>query len=515
MKKFTLLSFLFVFFISFQLQAQKKQAGLDLKKLDEYIAKAQTDWNIPAVAVAVVKDGKVLFAKGYGTRNLSLKTAADENTLFAIASNSKAFTTTGLALMVDKGKLKWDDKVIKHLPWFESYDPYVTANMTVRDLITHRSGLGTFSGDVLWYHTNYSAKEVVRRAKYLTPAKGFREGFGYQNIMFTAAGLVLEEVSGMSWGEFMKQNFLDPLEMKNTKYSVKQLDMAGNVAVPYQTEFDNSHTALNYLNWDNCAPAAAINSSVADMAKWMIFQLNNGKIADKQVVSEQQIWELRKMATPTPVSLGAFKNNPNTHFSGYGMGWSLNDYNGKKVISHGGGSDGMISKVAMIPEENFGVVVLTNNINYLSNALTNQIFDMYFGNPDKDWSKLYFERYSAGNKQAKEEREKFATDRIQNTKPSFELSAYEGTYHSEAYGNVKVSKGAGEKLVFEFEPAADLISDLTHYHFDIFSIKMRNNPALPEGTVQFIQDTKGKIMELKLDIPNPDFFFDEYKFIKL
>ncbi|HAN77262.1 MAG TPA: serine hydrolase, partial [Bacteroidales bacterium] len=285
MKKFTLLSFLFVFFISFQLLAQKKQAGLDLKKLDEYIAKAQTDWNIPAVAVAVVKDGKVLFAKGYGTRNLSLKTAADENTLFAIASNSKAFTTTGLALMVDKGKLKWDDKVIKHLPWFESYDPYVTANMTVRDLITHRSGLGTFSGDVLWYHTNYSAKEVVRRAKYLTPAKGFREGFGYQNIMFTAAGLVLEEVSGMSWGEFMKQNFLDPLEMKNSNYSVKQLDMAGNVAVPYQTEFDNSHTALNYLNWDNCAPAAAINSSVADMAKWMIFQLNNGKIADKQVVS--------------------------------------------------------------------------------------------------------------------------------------------------------------------------------------------------------------------------------------
>ena len=377
---------LFALFFIFTINATNLKAqSVDLKKIDQYIINAKNEWNIPGMAVAIVKDNKVIFSKGYGFRNLEKKNKVDENTAFAIASNSKAFTTAALSILIDAGKLNWEDKVVDHLPWFKLYDPYVTQNITIKDLVSHRSGLYTFSGDLLWYYTNYSREDVVRRAQFLKPHYGFREHFGYQNIMFSAAGLIIEKLSGMSWNNYIKQNFLDPLGMKSSNTSVKDLDLNKNTAIPYHVELGKKSLPIKYLNWDNCAAAAAINSSVSDMAKWMIFQLNSGKLNDKQIISEKQIWEVRKMVTPLPISKRAFDNNPNIHFKGYGLGWSIFDYNGKKVINHGGGSDGMISKVAMIPEENIGIVILTNSINSFPSALTYQFFDMYFGNEDIDW----------------------------------------------------------------------------------------------------------------------------------
>ena len=487
--------------------------NIDVKKLDKYIENARQEWGIPGMAVAVVKDGKVILAKGYGYRNVETKKKVDKNTLFAIASNSKAFTTAALGILVDEGKINWEDKVTNYLPWFKMYNPYVTENITIRDLVSHRSGLNTFSGDLLWYYTNYTTEEVVRRAQYLKPKYGFREHFGYQNIMFSAAGLVIEKVTGKTWQEYIQETFLTPLKMKNSNTSVTKLNLNENVATPYHVGTDGKPIIVNYLNWDNCEAAAAINSSVADMAKWISFQLNNGELDGKQVISKEQIWEVRKLTTPTDVSRSSFVKNPNIHFNGYGLGWNVYDYNGKKVINHGGGSDGMISKVAMIPEENLGLVILTNDINYLPSALTYQIFDMYFGNEDKDWSKKYLEYYKNSQKEGYEREAKMEAERIKNTNPSFELSAYTGKYTDKAYGSVSVEEKDGE-LILEYLPTKGLIGDLKHYHYDVFTIKLRNLPALPTGTVQFSMDEKGNVKSLKVDIPNPDFYFDEFNFVK-
>ncbi len=490
-----------------------KAQSVDFKKLDKYITEAQSNWEIPGLAVAIVKDNKVIFSKAYGLRNIEKKNKVNENTLFAIASNTKAFTTAALSILVDEGKLNWDDKVVDYLPWFKLYNPYVTQNITVRDLVSHRSGLYTFSGDLLWYHTNYSSKEVIQRAQFLKPHYGFREHFGYQNIMFSAAGLIIEKISGISWNNYIKQHFLNPLGMKSTNTSVKDLDLNGNTALPYHIEPGKKPIALQYMNWDNCKAAAAINSSVADMAKWMIFQLNSGKLGDKQIISKKQIWEVRKMFTPTPVSKYSFENNPNIHFKGYGLGWNIFDYNGKKVINHGGGSEGMISKVAMIPEEKIGIVILTNSINYFPSALMYQFFDMYFGNEDKDWSKKYLEYYKSSFEREKNRVAKLMTNQIKGTKPSFSLDNYTGKYTDEAYGTAVIENKNG-KLVLKYEPAADVIGDLEHYHYDVFTVKLRNTPSLPVGTVQFFMNEKGKIKSMKIDIPNGDFYFDEFNFIK-
>ena len=507
------ISIFFLFCIFILNPIALKAQSIDLKKIDKYILDAQKEWNIPGMAVAIVKDNKIIFSKGYGLRNVEKKSKVNESTVFAIASNSKAFTTAALSILVDEGKLNWEDKVVDHLPWFKLYSPYVTQNITVRDLVSHRSGLYTFSGDLLWYHTNYSSEDVVRRAQFLKPRYGCREHFGYQNIMFSAAGLILEKISGMSWSKYIKQNFLDPLSMKSSNTSVKDLDLNGNTAIPYHVEPGKKPIAVEYMNWDNCKAAAAINSSVADMAKWMIFQLNGGKLDNKQVISEKQIWEVRKMFTPTPISKQAFVNNPNIHFKGYGLGWNIFDYNGKKVINHGGGSEGMISKVAMIPEENIGIVILTNSINYLPSALTYQFFDMYFGNEDKDWSTLYLGHYKSGLEREKERVRKLKENKITGTKPSFNLNKYKGSYTDIAYGTALIENKNG-KLVLKYKPAPDVIGDLEHYHYDVFTVKLRNLPSLPIGTVQFFMDEEGEIKSMKVDIPNPDFYFNEFDFIK-
>ncbi|MCK5782400.1 MAG: serine hydrolase [Flavobacteriales bacterium] len=487
--------------------------NINIEKLDQYIENARLEWGIPGMAVAIVKDGKVILSKGYGLRNIKSGKKVDKNTLFAIASNSKAFTTAALSILVDEQKINWDDKVIDYLPWFKLYSPYVTENITIRDLVSHRSGLNTFSGDLLWYYTNYSTEEVVRRAQFLEPKYGFRENFGYQNIMFSAAGLILEKVSGTTWREFIESKFMKPLNMTNSNTSVTALDLKANTAIPYHVGIDRKPVAINYLNWDNCEAAAAINSSVEDMSKWLIFQLDNGKLNGKQIISEEQIWEVRKLTTPTPVSKTAFNGNPNTHYKGYGLGWNIYDYNGKKVINHGGGSDGMISKVAMIPEENLGLVILTNDINYLPSALTYQIFDMYFANDDKDWSKKYLSYYKSGLEKDAKRSVEMEELRVKNTKPSFKLSEYTGKYTDITYGSILVEEKNG-KLILKYLPTDGLIGDLNHYHFDVFTIKIRDLPSLPSGTVQFKMNAKGIVNSVKVDIPNPDFYFDEYNFIK-
>lgn len=511
MKKiFILISFITLLF--FPLRSQTASRSIDLKTLDEYIEHARKDWQIPGLSIAIVKNDTIIHAKGFGVRDINFQDPVNENTLFAIASNTKAFTASSLAILVDENKISWDDHVKDYLPWFELYDPYVTNEMRIRDLLCHRSGLETFSGDLLWYGTAYSRKEVIQRAKYLAPAYGFRYGYGYSNIMFLTAGEIIPAVEEISWDEFLKKSFFDPLGMSRTTTSVRDLDKLGNIAQPHHVDWETGKTiTIPYVNWDNIGPAGSINSSVRDMTQWIRFQLNDGKWNGQQIISEKNIWEMRKIQNFQYQGRNTDENRPSWHFRGYGLGWGVRDYKGLIIISHGGGADGMISQVTIVPEEHFGFVILTNSINYLPSALSEYILDLYFEGTSQDWSRLSLNSYISRQENNKQEEEEFIRNRVKGTKPSLELQDYTGLYGGEMYGDAEVLL-KNNQLVIKFIPTPIFTGTLTHWHYDIFRIKLTDIPSLPEGTVQFIISPEGRVEEMKIDIPNPDFDFTELEF---
>jgi CubicO group peptidase (beta-lactamase class C family) len=484
-----------------------------LQEIDEYAAKAGQDWKVPGFAIAIVKDDRVVFERGYGLRQLDKPEAVDKDTLFAIASNSKAFTAAALAILIDEGRIRWDDPVTKYLPWFQLYDPYVTRELTVRDLLSHRSGLATFSGDLLWYESSYSRDEILRRARFLKPTTSFRSRFGYQNIMFLAAGQIVPVVTAKSWDDFIRERFFTPLGMTRTTTSYRRLLATTNIATPHN-ELDQKLRVIRYGNVDNAAGAAGINSSVAEMAQWIRLQLGRGTFEGKKIFSGDRS---REMWTPQTIVGGiseqAERFNPTTHFSLYGLGWSLNDYQGRKLISHGGGLDGMISRVALMPEENLGVVILTNSETPLPNVLSNKIFDVFLGVPKRDWSADYLVRAKQGQVAASAEEKRVADSRIPNTKPSLPLSAYVGTYRGQLYGDATITEESG-RLVLKLAGSPFFVGDLDHWHFDTFSVKWRDSIVYPfgRGFVSFALDNQGKVSEMKIDVPNPDFDFKELEF---
>lgn len=498
--------FLFFVLLVFPAFVFAQKFDAQLAEIDKYAEKVRQDWNVPGFAVAIVKDDKIIFAKGYGVRELGKPEKVDENTLFAIASNSKAFTTAGLAMLIDEGKLNWDDKVTKYLPDFQMPDAFVTSELTIRDLVSHRSGLGTFSGDLLWYETTYTVDEVLSRIKYLKPVSGFRAGYGYQNLMFMTAGKVLEKVSGKTWQDFVTERILLPLGMNRTTTSIK--DLKDNVSSPHN-ESGGKLRPLPHGNVDSARAAAGLNSSVADLAQWLRLQLGRGKFNNKQLFSAKQSWEMWQQNSIIQISDGGMKFNPTRHFNGYGLGWFLNDYQARKVVSHGGGLDGMISQTAMMPEENLGLVVLTNSESPVNVIMQNKIFDTMLGVAKRDWSAEYLTRSENANKADKAESKKLEDSRLKNTKPELANAAYAGTYTSQLYGDVKISEENG-KLVLRLAPAPNFVADLIHWENNKFQINWRSsvNYNFPKGFVIFsVKD--GKSDEMKIDQPNSDFWFYE------
>jgi CubicO group peptidase (beta-lactamase class C family) len=493
--------------------AAQAQPSVDLFKLDSYFEQSRKDLKVPGMAIAIVKDDAIVFVKGYGVRQMGTTDNVDDRTLFAIASNTKAFTSAALAILVDEGVLGWKSHVREFFPSFELYDDYVSADMRIEDLLSHRSGLGTFSGDLMWYGTSYSREDVVRRARYLEQAFPFRAGYGYSNIMFLAAGVVLEKASGQSWEDFITERILLPLGMNETVLSTDALEGKVDVATPHG-EHEGELVSFPWYNWDNMAPAGGIISSARDMAQWMRLQLGRGTLEGKTVFSESQA---RKMWTPHAsfvVSKRSEANTPSRHFSGYGLGWGISDYLGRKIISHGGGYDGMFSHQVLVPEENLGVIVLTNSMTGTASALTQKVLDAYLGAPDRDWSAEALKRSVESDRRKKSARMKDDSARVMNTTPSLPLVAYSGTYGGPMYGNAEVTLEQGE-LVLSFIPNPDLVGDLMHWHFDTFVIEWRKKfPWFGGGKVQFFLDQDGEVTEMKIDVPNEDFWFTELEFKK-
>lgn len=500
--------FSFVFILTiFPLFVSAQTLDDKLKQIDAYAQTVMNQWKGPGMAIAIVKDDKQVFAKGYGVRELGKPEPVDADTVFAIASNSKAFTTAALAILVDEKKLSWDDKVSKYLPEFRMYDPWVTSELTIRDLVTHRVGLDTFSGDLLWYETTYPSDEIIRRVRYLEPVSSFRSRYGYQNLMFVAAGEVIENVSGKPWAVFVKERILDPLGMTRTVASTRSLP--DNAAMPHN-ESGGTLRVLHRGNVDGAAAAAGLNSSVNDLSKWVRTQLGRGKFEGKQIFSEQQSWTMWQPYLAQQISEQAAKSNPTRHFSGVGMGWFVYDYQGRKIINHSGGLDGMLSYTVLIPEENAGFVVLTNSESPAFGIMMNKIRDVLVNAPNRDYNAESVQNAARNKAAAEEAAKKVDASRVANTRSTLPLSGYVGKYDDDLYGDVNITEENG-KLVMRFGPSPNFVADLEHWHYDTFQIKWRPSVAynFPRGWVTFTIDKNGRTDELKIDQPNNDFWFYE------
>ncbi len=478
-----------------------------LKEIDDYANTVANTWKGPGMAIAVVKDDKVVLAKGYGSRELGKNQPVNENTLFAIASNSKAFTTASIAILVDEKKMSWDDKVTKYLPDFRVYDPWVTNELTIRDLVTHRVGLDTFSGDLLWYEADFTPDEILARVKFLKPVSSFRTRYGYQNLMFIAAGKVVEKVSGKPWCTFVRERILGPLSMSRTTCGFG--DLGDNAAMPHN-ESGGTLRSLPHGNVNSGYGAVALNSSVNDLSKWVRTQLAKGKFEGKQIFSEGQAWQMHQPFLAQQISEPAWKNNPTRHFTGVASGWFVYDYHGRKIINHSGGLDGMLSYTVLIPEENAGFVILTNSEFPPFIVMMNKIRDVLVNAPKRDWNAEAIEQVKQTKAADAANRKKQEEARVADTKPSLTLSKYAGTYSDDLYGAITIAEENG-KLVMRFSRSANFVADLEHWHYDTFEIKWRPSVSynFPRGFVTFTIDKDGKTDELKIDQPNNDFWFYE------
>lgn len=504
--------------VQLQIQRVQQKPGLseqDLAEIDAWIEETRVAWDVPGLSVAIVLDDKIIHCKGYGVRELGKPEPVDQDTLFAIASNSKAFTADALAILVDEGKLKWDDPVRKHLPWLQLSDPLASQDLRVRDLLCHRSGLGTFSGDLLWWGTPYSAREVLERSVHLKPVTPFRSNYGYSNLMFLAAGEVLSSITGQSWGEYVSQRLLTPLHMNRTRWSVSQLSEIENVATPHKTTLEKT-AAIAWMNWDTMAAAGGIISSASDMANWIRFQLREGTDeAGKSILSEARIYETMQPHTIIPVSRSRSLRVPSTHFRAYGLGWSLSDYQGVKLVGHGGGYDGMYSEQMMIPELKFGVIVLTNSMTPIGDAISNTVIDRFLKAPKKDWSEEGFRNFRQGRAEFENRIKRATTKLVENGQPSHSLESYVGKYRCPMYGDAEVRLIDGELHLYLL-PYPELHGKLELMHYDTFAIRWNQTYAwFDSGSAHFVFDAQARAEQLRLDVPNDDLWFYELQLKRL
>lgn len=469
-----------------------------LAELDRYIPKALADWNGAGVAVGIVKDDSLIYAKGFGVREVGKPDVVDDRTLFAIGSNSKFFTSVAAGMLVDDGKLSLDDKVTKWLPWFQLYDPWVTREFTLRDAMSHRSGLGR-RGDALWYGTPYSRDEIVRRVRYLEPNTSFRSEFGYQNIMLLTAGQVIAAAAGKSWDDVIHERIFTPLGMTSSSTSVKALKSATNVAQPHSLGRHQEHpVAIPYLDIDNVGPAGSINSNVQDMARWMRFILRGGTNDGRVLLKPATLAEL---TAPHTVATRIVNDtlNPTHHFTMYALGIGTSDLMGVKVLQHTGGIDGMLSFVAMVPERKLGIVVLTNvtGHNALYSALGQRILNFFLGAPARDWSAMALAQTVKAEQGADAQIKAMMAKRPADGKPSRPLEEYAGTYRNEMYGDVTVAMESGA-LRLHYFTAVNLA--LAPFAYETFvGTPVTGSILDPDPTaVQFSLDKLGNVASLEL-----------------
>ncbi len=475
--------------------------------LDIYVNRALREWQIPGVAVGIIKDGKVVLLRGYGAQEMDNAIKIDTNTLFMIGSNTKAFTATSLAILEAEKKLSLDDKVQKWLPDFTLYDPWVAKEAMIRDLLCHRLGFETFQGDFMYFDSDLTVAEVREKLGNLKPLYGFRSRWGYTNSAFLTAGEIIPKVTGKTWAQFVKERIFEPLGMDRSLALSKDILTATNKAWPH-TVVNGQLKKIPFGELDNLAPAGSISSSVHDLSRWVMMQLNKGSLNGKQVVPAEAINQ-----TWTPNSILGNGGVPfnRGHFSLYGLGWFLEEYDGRKVVSHTGGVNGFVTSITMLPEEKLGIIVLTNSdANGFYEALNWEIRDAYLGLPYRNYSGLMVSRYKMKElRQAKEDKLKMDTV---NSKPAMklDLAAFTGTYIHSVYGTMKIEKKE-DHLVATFQHHKGRYADLyplgNERMYAVF-----NDPLYGKNIWPFIIQN-GKVKKVTVTVA--DFVeFTPYEFVK-
>ncbi|MDQ8154888.1 MAG: serine hydrolase [Gemmatimonadota bacterium] len=440
--------------------------------LDAYIAKGLRDWKIPGLSIAIVKNDAVVYAKGFGVRTLGDAAAVDAGTLFGMMSTTKAMTALAVAMLVDSGVVAWDDRVTKHLPWFALHDPYVTRELTVRDLLRHNAGLG--NADLLWVRGDFTPRQILERVRHLPLAYSMRDGFVYQNVMYQVAGEVVAAASGMPWDRFVKTRILDPLGMTRSQPTLAALRAANDPNVSSaHFEIDGTTRVISESPVDPVPAAGAAWSSADDAAKWLRFLLDSGRVGGRRLVSENSFRELLKPQAFVP--LGEFYPTATLtrpHWMTYGLGWFQQDYQGKFVAMHTGSIDGRTAIIAILPEERLGVYIFGNTDHAeFRHALMWRVIDRYIGAPPRDWSAEFLTLY--GDRKAKGEQARIAREakRVTGTSPSLALAQYAGTYEHPVYGDLTLSFNDGA-LGAAFGPAAENRGRLEHWQYDTFRARL-------------------------------------------
>ncbi len=511
LKQCLLLLVLFYFFIN-----NTGYAQISSSEIDEIIENAMETFNVTGVAVGIVKDGEIIFTKGYGVKSIETNAAVNEHTGFAIASNTKAFTTTALAILEEEGKLSWHDKVVDIIPEFKMYDPYVTANFNIQDLLTHRSGLGLGAGDLMIFpdSTDFTIKDILNNFQYFKPKSAFRTKYDYDNLLYMVAGEVIARVSGMSWEEFIKTRIMEPLNMDNSYSTLYDVKDKSNLATPHSTETGTIRT-VEYDTFDTekvNGAAASIISNVDDLCNWMLVHLNHGKYGENlelQLFSEKNQREMWKIHT----TLNADRNpRYNSHFRGYGLGWVLSDIKGNMSVSHTGALAGMLSKTIMIPDLNFGVVILTNTWlggAYLFSAVSQTIVDRYLGLEDYNWIEDYYNSQQKRQSSA----DSVVTEVWETVKATsneaINVEDFIGVYKDNWFGNVEVFMN-NNQLWIKCYRSPKLNGPMYYYKANTFAIKWLyqelNGDAF--AIFSFYEEGKAQNIRMKGISPNIDFSFD-------
>jgi CubicO group peptidase (beta-lactamase class C family) len=466
--------------------------GARPQDIDRLAARIQQRFAVPGLAVAIVKDGKVVFAKGYGVREAGKPDKVDADTLFGIGSNTKAFTTAALAMLVDEGKLGWDDKVIDRLPGFRLYDPYVTRELTVRDLLTHRSGLGLGSGDLMLFpNTDFKRSEVIHNLRYLPPASGFRSKFAYDNLLYVVAGDLVPAITGQSWESFVQTRILDRIG-SGCAPTFSMIPAGRGVAMPHAI-VDGKLTVVTPDPSTAYDPAGSIQCNAKGMGAWMAAQLADGRLPEGPPLfskaQHDEMWTPQTIVAPLPGTAAM----TNTHFRNYGLGWFIEDYQGELRVSHTGGLIGMVSAVSLLPDQKVGIVVLTNQQSAGRTAMMQSLLDAFTGGPDRDWITIVggMESNLLGA-MATADREADAAVKAGDGRAFLPLEAYAGVYHDVWRGDVTVEK-RGDKLRMVFSRTQNMQGDMQVMKGNVFVVRWDDRSLRADALVNFRTGLDGKV----------------------
>ena len=479
--------------------------------IDRLVQRTMAAYEVPGIAVGIVKDGKLVFAKGYGVRELGLPGKVDADTLFGIASNTKAFTTAALAILVDEGRLHWDDKVIDYLPEFRLHDAYVTREFTIRDLVTHRSGLGLGAGDLLFYpNSDFTTKDIVHALRYLQPVAGFRAEFAYDNNLYVVAGELIPAITGQSWADFVTTRILAPLNMAPCVALAQRVPAHGNQASPHAS-VAGKVVPITPDDTSVAAAAGAIQCNVTQLAKWQLTQLGHGQASGApRIFSEAQgelMWTPQTIVPPA----GRGPAPGRTHFQAYGLGWFLEDFNGYKRVFHSGGLGGMVTYQSLIPELQLGVIVLTNaEQGDAFKTIGLAITDAYTGGTQRDWLKIFQGLQADRNRdhaQSDARRKPSAAPGVDLAK--LDLRPYVGIFKDPWRGAAAITQG-GDGLTLTFRHTKELAGPLTPIRPGLFVVRWKNRAINADAYVRFREDFAGSVEGFTMEAvtADTDFSFD-------